>query len=184
MGKLKSLKRPKVFIPLLIALLLITALVSAIVNLNSPAEGTIINSSQNDSQNSPSPDSANKNYSDASLSFQYPGKFEVNPAQNNTGYIDGVSLVTRQPHDEYLSIGVYKGTFANDSSIRFRKDRPQDYKVESSAENSVVFSKSDSREYTGFLQRGDTMVSISFTSAGAQDLSADYQTVAASLQLK
>jgi hypothetical protein len=184
MGKLKSLKHPKVFIPLIIILLIIAAFVSAIVHLNSPAEGTVINSPQNDSQNNSQADAANQNYSDSTLSFQYPGKFEVKPAQANPGYIDTISLITKQRHDEFVSIGVYKSTLANDSGVRFRTDRPQEYKVVSSTSGEMVFSKNDSREYTGFLQRGENVVSISFTSVSANDMARDYNTVSNSVQLR
>jgi hypothetical protein len=171
------------FIPLIIALLIIAAFVSAIVNLNSPADGTVINSPDNNDLNNSQP-AAVKNYSDSTISFRYPGKFDVKPPQPSDGFIDTVSLITKQRHDEYVSIGVYKSTFQNDSGIRFRTDRPGEYKVIASASGEIVFSKTDQLEYTGFFQRGDKIVSVSFTSAGPQDMSDDFDVVAGSLQLR
>jgi hypothetical protein len=184
MGKLKPLKRPKVFIPLTIVMLVIAAFVSAIIHLNSPAEGTIINSPQNDNLNAFQPNTATRNYSDDTLSFHYPGKFETNPRKADSGYIDIVNLLTTQRHDEYASIGVYKGSFQNDSGIRFRTDRPSQYKVVISSTDKMVFAKTDQLEYTGFLQKQDKIVSISFTSVGPQDMAGDFNAVADSLQLK
>jgi hypothetical protein len=48
----------------------------------------------------------------------------------------------------------------------------------------MVFAKTDQLEYTGFLQKQDKIVSISFTSVGPQDMADDFNTIADSLQLK
>jgi hypothetical protein len=184
MRRLSFLKRPKVFVPLLIILLVLAGFVSAIINLNSPAEGTVVNSGQDSSQGLQPASQANKQYSDNVLSFEYPGKFQVKPSQSSAGFIDTVNLIMSQRHDEYVSIGVYKSTFQNDSGIRFRNDRPDQYKKIKSTAAEEVFSKTDSLEYTGFIQIGDKVVSISFTSAGPKDMSSDYQLLANSLRLK
>jgi len=184
MGKLKSLKKPKVFIPLVIALLIVAAFISAVVHLNSPAEGTIVNNPDNSRSPSQISAQSDKTYSDNALNFKYPGKFNVNPSQASNGYIDTVNLIVSQRHDEYVTVGLYQSSLQNDSGVRFRTDRPQQYKQVSSSASELVFSKTDSLEYTGFIQKDDRVISISLTSVGPKNMSGDYQTIANSLALK
>jgi hypothetical protein len=184
MGLIRQLKRPKVLFPLITALLIITALVMAIRTLNSPAEGTVTTQVADTAAGQPKSQPAYKTYSDAIVTFNYPGIYSAAAGQKSTGYLDSIELRKTQQRTEFANIGVYPGTLANESGISYRRGHPELYKPVTTGDGTIVYSKNDSTEYTGFLQKGNDIVTISFTAVGAHDFTDDYKMVADSLQLK
>jgi len=178
------LKIPKVSIPLLIAILVIAAVATAIRNLNSPAQGTITTPISDTSASQIKSRPAYKTYSDPVVSFNYPSIYDAEAGQKSSGYLDVIELRKTQQRTEFASIGVYPGSLANESGINYRRVHPELYKLAPTSDGSVLYSKTDSTEYTGFWQKGPDVVTISFTSVGAHDFTADYKMVADSLKLK
>jgi len=181
---IKQLKRPKVLFPLIAAILIIMILALAIRTLNSPAEGTVTTqvSDTSASQIKSSPDI--KTYSDPVVSFNYPSVYTAQTGQKNSGYLDVIELRKVRQRTEFASIGIYPGSLANESGINYRRNNPQLYKLVPTSDGTTVYVKNDSTEYTGFLQKGSDVVTVSFTSVGAHDFAADYKMVAGSLNLK
>lgn len=180
MKGLSFLYKSKIRIAVLIIMLIITVVVVVVINLNSPAQGTI---TQNDYDNqSTIINSTPKKYSDEYISFSYPGGYTAVQGQKSSGIIDAVDLTTRQGRVIYVSIGVMKESLDTDTGVSFRRQHPDLYRLVSSDKNSIVFSKTDGQEYTGFIQHDDMVASISFTSVARQDMTADYETIANSLK--
>ena len=187
MGKLKRLsflRKPKLFLPLAIFLLLTAAFALGIHNLNSPAVGTVTTPNANSASLINQAPSADKTYSNKYLSFRYPGGFESRAVQKQPGYLDSISFVSSSPHDKIVNIALFNASLSNDSGVGFRKDRPQEYKIVASSASAIVFSKNDGTEYTGFIQHGSYELTISITTVSPGDLSAVYGTISQSLQWK
>ena len=186
MGKLNSLsviKKPKVFLPLAFLILIAAAFALAVHNLNSPAVGTVTTPNAN-SVATIKQETSDKTYSDKYLSFKYPGVFENRSVQKQPGYLDSISYINSSVHDQLINMALFRGSFSNDSGVSFRKDRPQEYKVEASSPLAIVFSKNDGMEYTGFIQHGGYELTISVTAVSPRNLSSIYDTIAQSLQWK
>jgi hypothetical protein len=181
MGRLSFIKRPKAIIPLVIAILLAAALVSAVRNLNSPAQGTV---TQNNIDNAARINSGPQKYSDKYISFTYPGGFEVSPAEKGGSYVDVVNLISSQRRDRYAAIGVVRESLDSDSGVVYRRLHPELYKTVPAPAGSLVFAKDDNTEYTGFIEHAGQVISISFTSVAPRDMSGDYRTIAGSLAWK
>lgn len=179
---LKIWKRPKTTAALIIVLLIVAAVVVGFRNLNSPAQGTITTQTPVAADNKLP--SGNNAYSDSVISFEYPASYQTKPAARQSGYLDSVSLITSQRRDRYVSIGVYPGTLASDSGVSYRQLHTEIYKKQPSTPQQLVFSKLDGTEYTGFIQIGPNVISISITSVSPVDETADYHTIADSLRLK
>lgn len=167
-------------VPLVIVILIGAAVFSAVRNLNAPAQGTVVQNGTDAVSNTQTP--GTQSYSDSQISFSYPGKFELGTSQKSGGVLDEVNLISSARRDEYVAIAVAKGSLATDPSVSYRRDHPELYKTNISSGSSVVFSKLDSTELTGFIQHGGDVASISLTSVTAQDLSPDYVVIADSLQ--
>src|SRR5579884_4273435 len=180
MRKLKRFTRPKVLLPTLIIAAIIAAAVSAILNLNSPAQGTIVTPDIGSKQLAKQ-DTSNKHYSDNVINFDYPYNFQVSPTQKQNGYLDAVNLITTQRQDEYVSIGVYQGDISSDSGVSYRRSHPDLYSLITDAANQKVYQKTDKTEYTGFIQKAQDVITISFTSVAPKDMSGEYQTIANSI---
>lgn len=128
----------------------------AIRNLNSPAEGTI---TQNNFNNRTQDDAHQpKQYSDKYISFTYPDSYTVTSAKTSKGVLDAVSLVASQYHNAYVSIGIVKESLAADSGVTYRSQHPELYKLVSSSPSSVVYTKNDNQEYTGFIEHNKMVV--------------------------
>ena len=184
MGLLKKIKRPKVLFPLVAAIIIIAAIVLAVRTLNSPAEGTVTTRVSDTTAGQPKQTPPLKTYTDQSVTFNYPSKYSAEAGNKSSGYIDTVSLAKTVQRTQFASIGIYKGVMANDSGVNFRRAHTELYKSLPASPGSLVFAKTDSTEYTGFLQKGEAVVTISFTSVSPADFSSDYNAVASSLQLK
>jgi hypothetical protein len=180
--RLRFFRRPKVFIPLAAVILIGAAAISAISRLNSPAQGTVTTQAPVPADNKLL--SGNNSYSDSVLSFEYPASYQTKPVTKQPGYLDSVSLITTKRRDRFVNISVYPGTLANDSGVNYRQLHPDIYKKQPSTPQQFTFSKFDGTEYTGFIQSGANVVSISFTSVSPVDETADYHTIADSLKLK
>jgi hypothetical protein len=180
--RLRFLKRPKVIIPLLLIMLVGALAVMAVGRLNSPAEGTVTTQSSTPADNKLP--AGNNTYSDGILSFNYPARYQTKLVAKQSGYLDSVSLIAIQRRDRFVNIGVYSGTLANDSGVNYRLLHPEIYKKQPSTPQQLTFSKLDGTEYTGFIQSGSEIISISFTSVSPVDETADYHIVADSLKLK
>jgi hypothetical protein len=180
--KLSKLRRPKVFLPLLISLLIAVILVMAVRNLNSPAEGTVTtplgDTSQSNLKNVPT----TQTYSDELITFKYPSVYSVQDSSTtNKPYLDTITLASKSPRDKFIAISVAKEELASDSGLNYRKQHPDLYKVESSEPDSVVFSKQDGMEYTGYIAHGLNVIAVSFTSVSKADFSNGYKQIADSL---
>jgi hypothetical protein len=184
MSRFRILKRPKVILSLVVILLVLTAIVTALRNLNSPAHGTVATQNTASQPAATSSLKENKEYSGAAITFSFPSKFEISPSTKSPGYLDSVSLITSDRRDEYAAISVTKDTFDTDSGISYRRNHPDLYKTNLKSSNSIVFTKLDSTELTGFFQYGDKLASVSLTSVAGKDMSADYVVIADSLQWK
>lgn len=182
-NRLSWLKKPRFFIPFGIIVLISAAAVMAILNLNSPAVGTVTtsNTSNVSAEKTQQPD---KKYKGRYFSFTYPSSFESRPVQNQPGYLDNVSFVGASPHDVFINIGLFKASISTDSGVGFRKDRPQEYKVVPTGPSSIVFSKNDGKEYTGFIQHGGYELTVSVTTIANSDLASIYNAITQSLQWK
>jgi hypothetical protein len=182
MGKLKSLKKPKTIVPIVITFLVIVVIISVVHNLNSPANGTITESNYDSisqiKNNSP------QKYSDDYISFTYPGTFEQTASEKSPGILSAVNLTIRKHRDEYVAIAVIKEALQSDSGLTYRHQHPDLYKVVSEKPNEVIYEKNDKTEYTGFIVHGNKTTSVSFTSVSPQDMSADYKAITDSLQWK
>lgn len=181
---LRQLRRPKVLFPLVTAIIIIAAIVLAVRTLNSPVEGTVTTQVSDTTAGQPKDRPAYKTYSDQFVSFNYPSKYNAEAGQKSSGYIDTINLGKVSQRTEFAAIGIYKGELANESGINYRRGHPELYKLVPTSGGTVLYAKNDSTEYTGFLQKGEDVVTISFTSVGPYDFSSDYKTVAGSLQLK
>lgn len=175
------LKRPKVFIPLLIVILLLGAAVSAVRNLNSPAEGTVTTQTSENSQ-SAAPAAGDKGYQDNFISFKYPSAYSLQPAAGDNSNLDTVNLIANQRRDQFVAITLTRETLANDSGVNYRKTHPKLYKTVSSTPQAIVFSKVDGTEYTGFLAHSDEVLAVSLTAVSATNLNDDYDQITGSLQ--
>jgi hypothetical protein len=184
MRLVKQLKRPKVLFPLITALVIILAFVMAIRTLNSPAEGTVTTQVSDTTAGQPQSQPGYKTYSDSVVRFNYPSIYNAQLGQKGAGYLDVIELRKTQQRTEFASIGVYPGSVSNDSGVNYRQLHTDLYKSVPTGDGSLLFAKSDSTEYTGFLQKGPNVVTISFTSVGTHDFAADYKLVSSSLQLK
>jgi hypothetical protein len=184
MSRFRVSKRPKVMVGVVILLLVMAAFVMALHNLNSPAQGTVTTQNTDSQPTATSGSKENKQYSGAAITFNYPSKFVIQTNPKSPGYLDSVNLITSGRRDEYAAMSVTKDTFDTDSGISYRRNHPDLYKTNLKSSNSIVFTKLDSTELTGFFQHGDMTASISLTSVSAKDLSADYVVIADSLQWK
>lgn len=180
---MRYLRRPKVVLPLVAGILAAILIFIAIHNMNSPAEGTVTQNNF-DNLNQTTPDRSPKHYSDQFISFSYPSGYEMAPADKSTGLLDMVNLISSNRRDKYVAIGVVKETLDSDSGVNYRRLHPDIYKTVGQNPTSVVYSKLDSTEYTGFIAHGDKVASISFTSVSPQALEPDYKIIAGSLQFK
>lgn len=181
MNKFRSLRRPKVFITVILCIAVIAAFAAAAHNLNSPANGIVTTSAASgpvDRQTSP----AQKHFSDKLVSFTYPSKYSVDPLDKSALYLDVVNLISTARRDQYVAITLQKESLSNDSGVNYRKSHPDLYKVVTTNTGSVVFARTDQTEYTGYIQRGGEVAAISLTSVSPVDLSADYNQIASSLE--
>lgn len=184
MRLIRQLKRPRVLFPLIAALVIIISLVMAVRSLDSPAEGTVTTQVSDTSAGQPKNQPDHKTYSDQFVSFDYPSKYNAEAGQKSSGYIDTINLGKTQQRTKFAAIGIYKGALAYESGINYRLGHPELYKLVSTSDGTIVYEKNDSTEYTGFMQKGEDVVTVSFTSVGPYDFSTDYKMVADSLQLK
>src|SRR3954454_23868209 len=102
-SRFSSLKRPKVFVPLLVVLILISAAILAVHNLNAPAVGQI-------SQQPPAkaeridPYANPGSYAGKYLSFTYPAHYKVVPSQKTGALLDVVSLYATDQTSKQISV--------------------------------------------------------------------------------
>jgi len=170
--------------PLVTALVIIIAAVMAVRTLNSPAEGTVTTPVSDTTAGQPKNQPAYKTYSDAVVTFNYPTVYMTQSGDKSSGYKDVVELRKTRQRTEFGSVGVYAGDILTDSGVNLRRTHPELYKSISTDDDSLVYTKQDSTEYTGFIQKGSDVVTVSFNSVGPHDFAADYKLVAGSLQLK
>lgn len=174
------LKRPRVFTPLLVILLVAAAMILAVRNLNSPAQGQIINPPSTESKTAQPP--AAKSYQDDFISFNYPSSYDVQPSPKDKTSLDSVKLIDGRLRDRFAALALTRESLAGDSGLNYRKIHPELYKTVSSASQMAIFSKLDGTEYTGFVAHNDEVLSISLTAVSTTDLSGDYHQIADSLK--
>jgi len=181
LGRLRIIKNPRVYIPLLVVAVVVATGILAARNLNAPAEGTITNagSEQSVTHDITQPE---KTYSGKYIGFRYPALYEEIPAAKSTGYLDSVKLVISRGHNKYASIGLLKENISNDSGVNYRKLHPEIYSLLKDTPSYVLFSKKDGTEYTGFIAHGDSVLTVSFTSVATAELKSDYETIIRSLE--
>lgn len=180
MGRLSFFKKKKYLLPIIVVLVFLALFIIGIKNLNSPAQGTV---TQNNLDNVAKIASGPQQYSDTYITFTYPGSYSISPTDKQNSYLDIVNLVSKARRDQYAAISVVKENIDSDSGVNYRRLHPEMYKSVSSSSNQLIFVKDDQTEYTGYLQKGNYTVTISFTSVAASDMSADYQVVANSIKL-
>ncbi len=162
---------------MLIGALVLLAAVSAIRNLNSPAQGTVTTQL---TDNTPTPP-AQKTFTDSYISFSYPYIYSVQPVQKDKQALDAVSLIASQRRDQFVSLSLARESLAGDSGVSYRKAHPELYKTVSSTPQSIIFARNDDTEYTGFIVHGDEVLSVSLSTVGTADLSKDYGQIVDSL---
>lgn len=182
--RLRFFKRPRAFIPIIVILLLVTVVVMSFRNMNSPAEGTVTTASQTDNPSQSSAPTGDKHFADGFMNFNYSYKYSPETVQKQSGYLDAVRLASSSPRDKFINIGAYVGSLKNDSGVYYRQTHPDIYKTVSSGQGQVIFEKADNTEYTGFIQKGAHLITISLTTNSAADFSDDYQTIAGSLAIR
>src|SRR4051812_8271959 len=96
--RMRSLRRPKVFLPVLIVLLVVTVLIMAVRNLNAPAEGTITTPVGDTTQSKLGNLPATRSYSDKFITFKYPSDYAVqDTSTSNKPYLDTINLASKNP---------------------------------------------------------------------------------------
>lgn len=177
-------KRLLIIISIVIIILIIIFLV--VRSLNAPASGTIIQNPTSGVDKLKTTMLASTHYSDAYISFTYPGSFKPAPSQKSGTILDQVTLVDTVRHTgELISVGIYKENFASESGITFRKEHPEKYQIVTNTPEKIIFkNKGGSAEYTGFMTHKDLVLSLSLSSYNSSDLSQDYNSIAKSLTWK
>jgi len=184
MRRLAFLKRPKVFIPLLIIILLVIAVVLAVRNLTAPAVGTI-NQTPMPKAEITDPYASTGKYSSKYLSFTYPAHYKKIPAAKSGNYLEVADFYATDHSGKQISVGLIKESIGSDSGIAYRKAHPELYRQEPRTRlGAVVFSKLTGDERTAYIAERDRVVSVSVTAPTNMDLTADCQTVLNSLIFK
>jgi hypothetical protein len=184
-SRFSSLKRPKVFVPLLVVLILISAAILAVHNLNAPAVGQI-------SQQPPAkaeridPYANPGSYAGKYLSFTYPAHYKVVPSQKTGALLDVVSLYATDQTSKQISVGVMRENIADDSGIRLRRQEKDKYvEMPRTKTGAVEFtSTANGSEITAFVPHQDLVASFSITAPPSWDLMSDMNTMLDSLAWK
>jgi len=176
-------KHIKITLLSLMMLSILAAIALFVINMNSPAVGTVSDTAPQDPPKKQA--AAPGRYSDSYISFSYPAAFKINPSQKGANYLSVVSLVNTDHSGKYIAISVVRESLANDSGLNHRKSHPETYRLESSSSDRAVFtSAQNGSEKTGYIAHGGLVASVSITSAGVKDLNTDFGHIVNSLQWK
>jgi hypothetical protein len=182
MGTLKRLsflRRPKVFIPLVVGLFLISLVILAIKNLNTPAVGSVSQTPPTQAAKT-DPYSSSGSFSGKYVSFQYPAHYKTVPTKLSGGYLEVVEYHTTDISGKQINIGVSPGSVSDNSGVIFRRQHKELYQ-ENDSRGWVEFTKLDGTEETFFISHNSLLASVSLT-APYKDQSGDALFVASSLR--
>lgn len=160
-NRLAWLKKPKLAIPLLVVTLVIAAVVMAIHNLNSPAQGSI-NQTPLATADKTNPYAQPGNYKGKYISFSYPARYKKVPSKLTGSYLEVADYHSTDDSSKQISIGVYRGDFSSDSGFIYRQRHKELYKENDSRLGSE-FLKLDGTEDTFFIEHNGLLTTISTT---------------------
>ena len=178
-GGISKLRRPKVFVPILIIIVLLAAAVAIIKNLTAPAVGSISQTPPAQSQPA-DPYAQAGTYTGKYISFKYPPHFKKVPSETTGSVLEVADYHSLDLTGKQISIGVYRDSIANSSDIQFRRQRSDIYK-ENDSQKWVEFTRGDGTEDTFFLEHSGLLASVSATTPNG-GLNGEASFVASSLK--
>lgn len=164
MGKLNRLawlKKPRVAVPLLVVILLVAVLVLAVHNMNSPAQGSISEAPASQ-QEKTDPYANPGTYHGKYISFTYPAHYKKVPSKITGNYLETVDYHTTDDSAKQISVGVYRGSMADDSGVLYRRNHKELYR-ENDSQIGVEFIKNDGTEDTFFIEHDSLFATVSAT---------------------
>jgi len=161
MGKLKSLKRPKVFIPLAIVILIAAGLILTIRSLKAPAVGSIDQSPPTKAEVT-DPYAQPGTFSGKYVSFKYPAHYKAVPSKISGSYLEVASYHSVDITGKQINVGVLRSSFDTESAISYRRQHKELYK-ENSSSLGLEFTKIDGTEDTFFIEHNGLLASVSAT---------------------
>ncbi|HET7827564.1 MAG TPA: hypothetical protein VFK97_01730 [Candidatus Saccharimonadales bacterium] len=161
MGRLAFIKRPRVFIPIVILLLIAAVVFLVVKNMTAPAVGSI-NQAPPAQSATTEPYTQPGKYSGQYVSFSYPAHFKKVPSKLTGSFLETVDYHSTDLAGKQINVGVYKSAVDSDSSISYRRQHKDSY-TETDSQKWIEFSKKDGTEDTFYLEHGDLLASVSAT---------------------
>jgi hypothetical protein len=183
--KVANIKRPKVFIPIILLLVIVLAVILTVRNLNAPAVGTITSQPPAKSE-VVDPYSHPNTYDGKYVSFTYPAHYKPIPSPKSGSYLETAGFYGTNQTSKQISVGVLKESINDDSGVKLRQQETDTYTQDPrTASGVMVFSRTaNGSERTAFVPHGDKVASISLTAPPGWDLNEDLQTILLSLKWK
>jgi hypothetical protein len=164
MGKLSFIKKPKIFAPVLIIILVMVLLVAVIRNMSEPAVGSISQTPPAEAEKT-DPYAQPGSYQGKYISFQYPAHYKKLQSNLSGSYLEIINLHATDTTGKQISIAVYNSSISNDSNVAFRRHY-RDIYTENDSRLGTEFTKSDGTEDTFFIQHNNLLASVSATAPG------------------
>jgi hypothetical protein len=165
MGKIKALsglKRPRVFIPLLLLVIAVAVVVIAVKNMSSPAQGSITQTPPNQAETI-DPYAQSGTYKGKYITFNYPAHYKAVPAKLTGSYLEVADYHTTDSSAKQINVGVSRGSIDGDSGTVFRRQHKELYK-ENDSRFGVEFTRIDGTEDTFFMEHNGLLTTVSATS--------------------
>lgn len=161
MGRLSSIRRPKVYVPAVIILAVAAILIIVIRNMTAPAVGNIDQTPPAKAE-AVDPYAKPGNFSGKYISFNYPARFKKVPSKLTGSYLEVIDFHSTDSTGKLISIGVLPGSISNSGDIQFRRQQKSVY-TENDSQKWLEFTKNDGTEDTFFMEHNGLLASVSAT---------------------
>ncbi len=161
MGRLAFIKRPKVFVPVLILLAAAAIIIIVIKSMAAPAVGSIDQTPPAQAEKT-DPYAQPGSYKGKYISFNYPPHYKKVPSKLTGTYLEVVDYHASDTTGKQISVGVYPGSLSSDSNVSYRRQQKGLY-TENDTQKWIEFIKNDSTEDSFFFEHNGLVASVSAT---------------------
>lgn len=161
MGRLSSIRRPKVYVPVVIILAAAAVLIVVIRNMTAPAIGSIDQMPSAQAEKT-DPYAQPGTYHGKYIAFRYPAHYKAVPSKLTGSSLEVVDYHATDTTGKQISVSVYRDSLANDSNISFRRQH-KDLYIENDTQKWIEFTKKDSTEDSFFFEHSGLVASVSAT---------------------
>lgn len=179
MEKIAFIKRPKISIPLIMAVAVLVLAGAVIHNLKAPSVGSINQTPPAQAERT-DPYAQPGTYSGKYVSFRYPAHYKQVPAKLAGTNLEVADYHTTDISGKQISVAVYPGSYGTESGISWRRQHKDIY-IETDSQKWIEFTKTDGTEDTFYIEHSGLLASVAMT-APYGDQSGDGLFAASSLK--